>query len=156
MTVLSDQLVDGKKKRISSVDAHRRETWLFILLPFLGGTLLVLALFTLALLLPLRSQVSLVADWMVTVFILCPMAICLLPIYVLMMVAAFGMNKVHDKAASPLKRLEILSRTLMEKTITASESLSRASISLGTRFAFLDHIWGKSPSEESHEPTYEK
>jgi hypothetical protein len=156
MTISSEQWIDQKKKRTPGVEAHRRETWLHILLPFLGGILLVAVLLIMALLLPQRAQVSLVADWMLTIFVLCPLALCLLPIYLLMMVAAFGMNKVHDKAASPLKRLEILSRTLAEKTISASESLSRASISLGTRFAFLDHIWEKSPSEESHEPTYEK
>lgn len=125
----------------SPKDKHRSETWLHILLPVSLGGLLIIILVILVLLLPLRAQVALVADLMCSVLVLCPLALCLLPVYLMMMVMAFGMNKVHDKTAAPLHRLETRIRIMGERTIKAADTWSRRSIALTTKFALLNRVW---------------
>jgi hypothetical protein len=120
---------------------HRLETRSQILLPMLGGGLLLVGLLVAALLLPLRSQVSLVADLLLTIFVLCPMVLCLFPVYIVLMVLAFGMNKLHDAGARQLERAEKLSHSVATKTITAADSLSRKSIIINSAFAPLNRIW---------------
>ncbi len=129
---------------------HRRETWLYIALPMLVGALVWIGLLSLALLLPLRAQVSLVADFMSIILCLCPAAICIFPIYVLMMVIAFGMNKVHDGTERPLKRIESMSHTLADKTNQTADSINRKSIAVASKFALLDKVWDLFDQTESN------
>jgi len=108
-------------------------------------------------LLPLRAQVSLIAD-LLSLLVLCPLATCLFPIYVLMMVVAFGMNRVHDGAARPLRRMSDLSRGLADRTISLSEAASQVSIRLIASVAALDKLWDvfdrpKDVDEERHDTT---
>jgi hypothetical protein len=102
---------------------HRKETWLHIILPVAGGGAITVGLVILTLLLPLHAQVSLVAN-LLLLLVLCPLATCLFPLYIVMMVIAFGMNRVHDGAARPLRRVGDLSRDLADRTISLSESIN--------------------------------
>lgn len=118
---------------------HRRFTFRGIVLPFAGGMLLVVALVVFAALQG-RVPTSAVANTMLTLLMLCPLALCLLPIYLLFAVAAFGMNRVHDGVAKPLRRLEDLTVKLRDRTYSATDRAARASINLNARFAPLDKL----------------
>jgi hypothetical protein len=125
--------------RQSSQQAHRRAVRREILLPFAGGLLLIVVLVVLA-----ASQgavpTSGVANTLLTVVILCPLALCMLPVYILLVVAVFGMNRVHDTIGKPLRALENLTITLRERTYGISDRAARTTINLNARFAPLDRM----------------
>ncbi len=109
------------------------------MLPFGLGIVLVVALVVIAAI-EGQTPTSGVANTMLTVLILCPMALCLLPIYLLLVMAVVGMSHAHDGIAQPLRRLENLTLTLRERTLSASDRLARESINLNARFAPLDRL----------------
>jgi hypothetical protein len=144
--------------RMTGQARHRRDTWLYIFLPLFFGGVLVFVLLVLVLLLPKRAQVSLVADLMLTVCVLCPTVICLFPIYLLLIVAAFGMSKLHHTGAKQLVRLETMSRELVDKTQETTDRMNRISVSLNGAAAPLNRLGNifdrpapKVNDEENHE-----
>jgi hypothetical protein len=122
--------------------ARQRDTLRFIILPMAGVGLLVVAGAVIIILLPERLQVSLIADWLLTILFLCPMALCLFPICILMIAAVVGMNRVHDSAAHPLQRLENLSVSVKERSEGAMDAVSRFVIEASVRFAFIERLLG--------------
>ena len=125
--------------RLDSQKLHRRAVRLEILLPFVGGLLLIILLVVIAAVAG-KTPTSGVANTMLTVLILCPMALCLLPIYLLLVMAVFGMNQVYDLLAKPLRQLQELSLKLRDRTYSLSDRAARTSINLNARFAPLDKL----------------
>jgi hypothetical protein len=125
--------------RLESKKLHRRAVRLEILLPFVGGLLLIIVLVVIAAVAG-KTPTSGVANTMLTVLILCPMALCLLPIYLVLVVAVFGMNRVYDMLAKPLRQLQELSLKLRDRTYSLSDRAARTSINLNARFAPLDKL----------------
>lgn len=121
---------------------HRRETLLWIILPVALGALLIAAGTTTAMLLPRRIQVSVLADVLFTSLVLCPIVLCLLPLCVALVTAVFWMNRVHRSAARTLGRVEDMSRSLSDKAIQGMDTVSRASIAVNSKFAYLNRLWG--------------
>ncbi len=112
----------------------------WIILPIVGVGALVLAGTISVLLLPERLQVSLIADWLVSVMLLCPLAICLFPVCLLMVLAIVGMNRAHTAASRPLQRVELLSASLRDRTDNVADTVNRQTINASVRFAFLDRL----------------
>jgi len=134
---------------------HRRAVRMEILLPFLGGMILIIVLVVIAAVAG-KTPTSGVANTMLTVLILCPMALCLLPIYLLLVMAIFGMNRAYDMIAKPLRQLQELSLKLRDRTYSLSDRAARTSINLNSRFAPLDKLIFSvfdrpAPNEEDHE-----
>jgi len=125
--------------RLESQKLHRRAVRLEILLPFVGGLLLIIVLVVIAAVAG-KTPTSGVANTMLTVLILCPMALCLLPIYLLLVVAVFGMSRVYNLIAKPLRQLQELSLKLRDRTYSLSDQAARTSINLNARFAPLDKL----------------
>ena len=125
--------------RLESQKLHRRAVRLEILLPFVGGLLLIVVLVVIAAVAG-KTPTSGVANTMLTVLILCPMALCLLPIYLLLVVAVFGMSRVYNLIATPLRQLQELSLKLRDRTYSLSDRAARTSINLNARFAPLDKL----------------
>jgi hypothetical protein len=125
--------------RQNSQKIHRRAVRREIVLPFAGGILLIVVLVVIAALQG-ETPISGVSTTMLTVLILCPLALCLLPIYLLLVFAVVGMNRAHDGIARPLRSLENLSLTLRERTTSASDRLARTTINWSARFAPLDKL----------------
>lgn len=96
--------------------AERRRIWLSVLLPFM--VVLVVALAIVGTVLSLRSpvQVSLIADSMLTVLVLCPLVLCMFPLVILSLVLVTLLNRWHPKSRSPLRRLEAWT-ALMEQNV---------------------------------------
>lgn len=126
-------------RQSSSQQVHRRAVRREILLPFAGGLILIVVLVVIA-----ASQgatpTSGVANTMLTLLILCPLAICLLPVYLLLVLAVFGMNRAHNGVAKPLRALENTTISLKERTYSISDRMARTSINLNARFAPLDRL----------------
>lgn len=138
-----------------STHIHNRAVRREILLPFAGGLLLIIALIIVALVAG-QMPISGVANTMLTLLVLCPIVLCLFPIYLILIVALVGMNRAHNGIAKPLRRLEALSLQLRERTYSTSDRLARSSINLNTRFAPLDKLVFSlfdrpTPKEDDHE-----
>ncbi len=125
--------------RLESQKLHRRAVRREILLPFAGGLLLIILLVVIAAIAG-KTPASGVANTMLTVLILFPMALCLLPIYVILLVAIFGLNRAYDLIAKPLRQLQDLSLQLRDRTYSLSDRAARTSINLNARFAPLDKL----------------
>jgi len=135
-----------------TIREHRRQTRLTIWLPFAGGLLLLLILMIIA-----ASQggarIAIIGDFFLTLFVLCPVVVCMFPIYLLMVLMVFGMNTAHDKTAALLTRIEGVTIKLRDRTYSITDRAARASINVNSRFAFIDKLSKfESPSrKETHE-----
>lgn len=128
MTLTPEQRVEETQKTL------RREQRLTIWLPFGLGVLALVVLVIIAALVP---NVSVTSNVLLTILLLCPAALCLLPIYFVLVFAVVGMNSLYNGAAKPLRRLEQLTARVASRTVQVSDSLARQSINLNARLAPL-------------------
>ena len=127
-------------QHIDPAQQHQRQTRRMILIPFIIGIVLLLALTIGAGLLG-RLETAFISNFMLIIFVLCPVVLCLLPIYILMAVMVVGMNRVHDGLMKALQRLLNLSETARDRTYSLTDRASRASINLNARLAPLDIVF---------------
>src|SRR5688572_22658800 len=141
-----------KPEKVSGAEKHRAETIRQIWLPLAGGGLILLAILIVSVLLPQRIQVQMVSDLLSTLFILCPMAVCILPIYVLMVALIFSMNKIHGVTSKPLQWLEKQSERMVEETVKVADVVAKKSIGLSTKMAYFERWLGffNRPPQNSH------
>ena len=130
---------------------HRRETLTWIVLPMAGGVLLILAGVAAALLMRQRLQVSVLADWLLTIMLLCPAMLCLLPLCIILLVMSVGMNRVHGAATRFLVRIEKFTPTITNRIIQTMNSVSSTSISWRSRFAYFENLLDVFDRPESQE-----
>lgn len=116
-----------------SVARHARQTRRQIVLPVLAGVLLIALLVAVVLVLPQRLQVSTVSDFLVIVFMLCPAAICMLPLTILMLIAALGVGRLHDRAAPPLRGLQTRTAAITGQVESAADAVNRQAVTYGAR-----------------------
>lgn len=131
------------QKREIGRRVHRRETWVQMILPFLLALLFVIFLVCLVAL-PTdsswRLRASVIADFMVTILVLCPAVLCMIPIFALMVAAIAGANKLHDSTRTPLERLETLTESMADRVENAAGSVNKRVINLNERIAPLMKI----------------
>jgi hypothetical protein len=130
-TLNPDQAIARSRMR------HRRNVFLTIVLPLLGGGLLIGVLMYAVIVLPRAIQVSLVADFTLLLFVLCPLVLCTLPFSIGLFVLAIMSGRLHNSVAKPLRRAESLSVTVSQRTAVYADQAARASIAFGARLAPL-------------------
>lgn len=118
-----------------ALNQHRRDVRLQILLPVAGGGLLLLIALIIALLLPQFKQVSAVSNFLTTLLLLCPLAICLLPLALILTVAALYMNRVHDGTAGLLGRLVTISEKVSTRFDSAADVVAHKAIDVSVKLA---------------------
>jgi hypothetical protein len=129
-------------RQILAEQTHRRETRNGIILPLVVGIVVVLLGGVIAMLLPQRSQVSIIADLMVTLMMLCPSALCLFAVAIGLVAAAAGMNKAHDGAGKALGKAEGLTARVLKGTERTTETINQKTINLSVKLAFLEKLLG--------------
>lgn len=148
MTLTPEQRVAETQEKL------QRDQRMTILLPFGIGTAVLLVLVLIA---AAVSNVSVTANVMMTILLLCPAVICLLPIYFLLVVAVFGMNSVYNGAAKPLQALEKLTARLSHRTTQISDTVARQSINLNAHIAplsnRLEHAFDERKDDDEHSIT---
>lgn len=127
-------------RQVLAEQSHRRETRRYIILPLVAGIVVVLAGGVIALLLPLRQQVSIIADILVTVLLLCPAVLCLFAVAIGFVAAAAAMNNAHTATGKLLGRAEGLSARVLDTTNRATESINQKTINLRVKLAFLEKL----------------
>jgi hypothetical protein len=123
-----------------SQKAHRRQTRTQIVLPMLGGVLLILAGVVIAALMPQRLQVGIMADFLFTVLLLCPLVICFFPLYILLAVAVFKFNDLHNALERLLGRAERVSENVNDRVRAGGDRLSRRVINTSVKIAPFEKV----------------
>ena len=95
---------------------RKRETRLQILLPFLLGLVILLAMVAVAAIFLMPEQVSVVTDLMWSLLVLCPTVICLLPIQFGLVAALVWMHRLTNQAIDPLESLEQSTQSLRQRS----------------------------------------
>lgn len=97
------------------------------------------------------NRVSLVADWMLMLFMLCPAVICLFPLALLGMVGVIGMSKAHGALTGLLVRVEDASRLLENKTTDITNQVNQKTIAVSSRFGLIYKLLGAFERPDSSE-----
>jgi len=122
---------------------HRRETRTQIILPFVGGLLLIIGLTMLPLLIrdeQARLRVSFVGDVLMTLFVLCPAVLCLAAVYFVVVLGIYGMTVLHRMAGTPLERLERISARFASGLDNVSDRVNKLSISWSSSLASVYRV----------------
>ncbi len=144
--------------RITPEDAqrqHRRQVFRGIQVPlFLLAAGLVLAVVLVAWITQLRpDQMGAVADFMLIFCVLLPTVICLLPAYILFMVAAFGIGSVHNSSARQLNRLNNLTYNITERTIDVTEAVDKRVADWRVRTAGAETLMNEAFDDNTDDET---
>lgn len=116
---------------------HRRETRRQIIPPFIFGLFIIIGILVVMLLLPEENreiQAQAVADFLYTLFILCPATLCMFVLLLGAVAAVYGMNRLHDSTGTPLEKIENLTENMATRvenmTTKANDKVSEANIKL--------------------------
>lgn len=116
---------------------HRRSVRTGIILPFVGTLLLLVVLTASAL---ISGRAATIADMFLTILVLCPLAICLLPVYLVMVILIGLMGQANQSASKGLVRVGSLLDNLEGRVPALAEQAAQVTIRWNSAFAFLDKI----------------
>lgn len=116
---------------------HRRNVLLAIVLPFIGGFLVIVALSVAAI---ASGRSSTLADIFLTIVVLCPVAVCMLPIYFLLVILIGLMGRANQSAGRGLQRLNGLVDGVGIRAVGATNRVAGLSIRWNSAFAYLDKL----------------
>lgn len=125
-----------------------REVWL----PFLGVVGLVLLVLVVLLLLRPPARLSLIADFFLTLCVLCPLVLCLFPLCIMLIVSVFLMDKANRSARTPLEALEKFVDSVSQRSQTTLQALNQQVIAASARwapFAKMIRLFDRKDGEES-------
>lgn len=119
---------------------HRRETLLYLIVPLMVAVVTVLAAVVVVLLLQRQMQVSIIADWMLTVFVLCPAVVCGFVMCVLLITMVVLMNRAQEAILRPVRWADEKSQNVAARADQVADTIRQKIISFASNFAFLDRI----------------
>lgn len=118
---------------------NRRAIQLIILAVVFVG-LLILAIVLAALVPRTPEQVSIISNVMVICLIFCPLILCLLPIYLMMTIAAFYTGALNSYTGSKLGKIQSATQQAADSVAKYSEILGKRSVSVRAKAAILNKI----------------
>jgi hypothetical protein len=127
------------------VHAARRLNRLVFIIPIIAGVLVIVLVALLAIPgSPLELQedgsLSILADVLTICFGLCPLFLCLLPIYALLIGGVWGVNRASDLAAEGLDKAHDASQTMVTQTKRIADTANEKSIDFNTRMTFFNRL----------------
>jgi hypothetical protein len=134
MSSVPPQAIPTVKEQQRNVRASAQR---MIVLPFIGGIALIVLLVAAAALLPDARQTTLIADFFMIV-VLCPVVLCLFPVYMMMVLAIYGMGRINKGVSKPLFALERLTASLHGRTYAIAERVGKASITFNAKMTSID------------------
>lgn len=140
--------IRAQRRRTRRADARRSIGW-----PFALALLVVLALIVIPALLPTQQQASLMADWLTIWLVLCPVFLCFFPLYLLVALGIYGMQRLHQGTEAPLERLERFMVTTLTRVDRSTEAWHQRLIRWDERFAPLRRVLSAfdEPVSTSHD-----
>ena len=137
----SQSQTESRQQHYQQLDkTQRQQTRRYIILPFFLVILIFGALVGLILSLRTPTQVAVVSDMLLTLFVLCPLVICMFPIAVIMLVLIALMNRLHDGTRSPLRRLEQWTYTMEQQVEGWARIVDSRVINYAVKFAPIRRI----------------
>ena len=146
----------------AALDEHQRDTRREILLPAaIGLGVLILAVLSAAFISTRYEELRLVSNFVLMLLILCPAALCVFPLAIILVVAAVGMNNVHDWSQVKLGALNRVSSSLNRRIDGVTARLGRAGVDIGAAtapldtkvFSAFDRLPRTAVNEGKHEPS---
>src|SRR4051812_44918947 len=108
LTTLNGECMTLTPAKQEYLRQHRRETLLYVIVPLLVTVFIVLLGIAAVLLLQRQLQVSILADWLVTVMVFCPALICTTVICIGMILVVALMTRANRAAVRPLTKMNEL------------------------------------------------
>ncbi len=99
---------------------HRRETFVYMIVPLMVTVFIVLLGIVIVLLLQRQLQVSLLADWMMTVMMFCPAMICTTVLSIGLFAAIALMSRANQAVVKPLEKLNELTQSAADRATQAT------------------------------------
>lgn len=118
----------------------RRETFIYLIVPLMLTVVTVLLVILIILLLPNRLQVALIADWMTTLLILCPLALCGFLFAVIALVSVAFMSRSTTAVRKPIRRLAERTHSLADRVTKTTDSVNNVVVSGSSRFAYWERF----------------
>ena len=132
-----------REQRHQQLDAlQRRQRRRGILLPFMTVLLLMLGFVGVVFSLQSPQQVAVVSDAMLTLLVLCPLAVCLFPLVIGSLLLVMMMGRWQQRAASPLRRLESWTAAAAVRAEGWLGRIDARVLSWAVGFAPLRHMLG--------------
>lgn len=134
------KLPDRAQKRQESRRQHRSETRWLIFLPLILAAVLVFLVFAIVAFpseAAWRWRASAISDFLSSLFFVCPAIICLLPVYFLSVILAWGAWRLHSGVGRPIERVHRLLDQVAERVDGASEGVNQRAIGWSARLAPL-------------------
>ncbi len=138
-----DESTQRQHLREDGRQIHKRETRRQIILPFVGGLLLILGAFLL-MALPTdpawRLRASAVNDWLYLVLCQVPFLVCSLITYFVVIAGIWGMNKLHSGTERPLVKLENLVAGLASRVESIAGTINERTLSWRAKAEQILHV----------------
>lgn len=118
----------SREQHYQQLDKQQRKlTRRYVILPFFLLILILIGIIGVMVSLRTPTQVAIVSDFLLTLFVLCPLVICLFPIVMLMFLLIVLVNGLHKGTKSPLRRIEQWTYT-MEKRLESWAHLADSQV----------------------------
>lgn len=121
-----------------SEQQHRRDVFRGIVLPMLVGVGVLVVVIAPVILLPNANQVGIVADVLMIVFVFFPVFVCLFPMYLLLLVLAFGIGHANYSTGRFLRRVNRLTSTANKRVATVSAQVDQVVLQARSSIAWVE------------------
>lgn len=101
-----------------------------------------------------RDGISIISGLLTVCCFLVPLLFCFAPLYILLMAAIYGVNRLENSTESQLERVHNLTTNMAEKTASIGENIAKKSIGISSRFAYFNRLFNAF-EEKTNERTQE-
>ncbi|PJF23013.1 MAG: hypothetical protein CUN56_03070 [Phototrophicales bacterium] len=88
-----------------------------------------------------RGGISIISSVITICCFLIPLLLCFAPLYLLLMAAIYGINKLEQGSETQLARVQRQTKNLAEKTAAIGEAIAQKSIGISSRFAYFNRLF---------------
>jgi hypothetical protein len=131
---------DSSPKADTQAGARSVEWYSKPLRPFIVVLLVILAAVGIAGALPRGAQTGIIADILLTVLILCPLTLCLFPLYLVLVFLVVQMGRAHQAVGRGMARLNGVTVSARSRTERVADGWAKRSIRVNSVFAPLDRL----------------
>jgi hypothetical protein len=124
----------------NSLKAYRAAMLREVYLPLSLAFVVILAGAGVMMLLPLRAQVSLMADWLWMTLVLLPAMLCLLPLAIGAIVMVFAAARLPGMARKPLERGQVAVSDFNARMTQVIERIQTVLLELSARMAGAERL----------------
>jgi hypothetical protein len=126
---------------LASERIHRRQVRRQIVLPLLGGFLLLVLLMVAVLVPPLLPQpihVATLSNLLLILFMLLPTFFCLFGFYIILLYAVMGLGIFNRASARQLRRLNRLTETVTDQTVKVTTAVDKQALEARVKLAGVE------------------